>query len=837
MHPCHETDMHTSPHKAGPTRAAKQASPPARQPTQQPAPLSPELALHRALGNRSYGQYLQAKLTVNRPGDLYEQEADRVAEQVMRMPEPVIQRACDCDGTCASCQEEETSQRQPTAEPITPLMQRQEALEPNEERDAERVQRQVDDEEEEDVLQTKEKPGQMSETPPGTASRVQALRGGGQPLTASERSFFEPRFGLDFSRVQVHTDARAAEAAQAVHAQAFTVGRNVVFGAGQYAPGTTHGQRLMAHELTHVVQQAQGRTPSLIVQRQTDVDVDVDEVDRERFPQYTGVTIGDWGLSHALLGGITELTAQERLPQRFHTADAAIAASLEANTALAVIEEYGAFYVYRLGYDTVYQRFNTTNTLVHFTDSPGSQSSANIVARIPALRALITEDGGILTPTHGVGVLMEHSKNFGEYQTDLQSALGNSLAFVAGLQAGLPELEKAKLATMLAVAGNLSTIFPTPFLVGTVEGLAGELVDTLKLLDFREWPAMLEAARKTAQFLTDPNGREAAEALGAEVGKMMAADVNDAMDKGVVYFSYAMGKLIGPIVVEVVLAFLGIEIGLLSIAGKAARISRASVDLLTDGLRASRLLDDIDLDPSRLVAARGLRLAEPPSLEPVEVRIGNETHKMSIVEKNGRRFVRLCSNGCGELAEKIASVLEHFGGGDETRSRLNELRRKLNELSEGEGPDVQQQFEQIEKKFKELVREDPEVAFAVSEVDLEASRRPQVDLDDEFEQEALERFRPRSSDQESQVIWLVARRLVERVREGEGVPHSIYVAGDRSRLLSADEHYPHLDWKSGFRYYVVVVYREGDEHIQYSANYFPDVNEVGTIKAERGPPR
>ncbi len=78
----------------------------------------------------------------------------------------------------------------------------------------------------------------------------------GQPLDARTRAFMEPHFGHDFSQVRVHTDAKAAESARAVNALAYTVGRDVVFGAGRYEPGTSEGRRLMAHELTHVVQQA-----------------------------------------------------------------------------------------------------------------------------------------------------------------------------------------------------------------------------------------------------------------------------------------------------------------------------------------------------------------------------------------------------------------------------------------------------------------------------------------------------------------------------------------------------------------------------------------------------
>ncbi|MBI4000190.1 MAG: DUF4157 domain-containing protein [Nitrospira defluvii] len=82
-----------------------------------------------------------------------------------------------------------------------------------------------------------------------------------RPLDAETRGFFAARFGHDFANVRVHTDVEAAESARSVNALAYTVGRDVVFGAGQYSPNTRAGQRLLAHELTHVVQQT-GRSAS-----------------------------------------------------------------------------------------------------------------------------------------------------------------------------------------------------------------------------------------------------------------------------------------------------------------------------------------------------------------------------------------------------------------------------------------------------------------------------------------------------------------------------------------------------------------------------------------------
>ena len=189
---------------------------------------------------------IQRKLTVNAPGDAYEQEADRVAEQVMRMPEPGatatpavsggvagVQRECACGGSCDDCKKK--------------------------------------------TSETEHAQVRMKAAGPGIAGGIEAppivgdvLRSSGQPLDAGTRAFMEPRFGHDFSKVRVHTDAKAGESARAVQARAYTVGSNVVFGAGEFNPGTDAGQRLMGHELAHVVQQERSDSPGMIQRRETD---------------------------------------------------------------------------------------------------------------------------------------------------------------------------------------------------------------------------------------------------------------------------------------------------------------------------------------------------------------------------------------------------------------------------------------------------------------------------------------------------------------------------------------------------------------------------------------
>src|SRR6185503_19202048 len=214
--------------------------------------------LPQTIGNQSLGRLIQAKLKVSDPDDGYEREADRVADDVMRMPAPmaqggdsplVIQRKCaPCESGAAECpactDEKEGLARKSLTPQITPLVQR-------EANEAEK-----EEEENEEKLQASNDSRAASTASPSVQSHITAFRGGGASLPREVRSFFEPRFGRDLSDVRVHTGAQADGAARSVNALAYTVGRDVIFGHGQYSPTTTEGQRLLAHELTHVVQQA-----------------------------------------------------------------------------------------------------------------------------------------------------------------------------------------------------------------------------------------------------------------------------------------------------------------------------------------------------------------------------------------------------------------------------------------------------------------------------------------------------------------------------------------------------------------------------------------------------
>ncbi len=202
---------------------------------------------------------VQAKLTVGAPDDLYEQEADRVADQVISMapPAPVQRLATGAVEV----------QRDPLAATITPLVQR--AIE-----------------EEEEPLQAKAMQRQTnSSNAPTLETRLNQSQGGGSPLPSETRSFMESRFGTDFSQVRIHTDSASVQMNRELSAQAFTHGRDVYFGAGKFDPSSDSGKHLLAHELTHVVQQTgsaqrklvqrrrRGTTADAAAPEQTDIDV------------------------------------------------------------------------------------------------------------------------------------------------------------------------------------------------------------------------------------------------------------------------------------------------------------------------------------------------------------------------------------------------------------------------------------------------------------------------------------------------------------------------------------------------------------------------------------
>lgn len=195
----------------------------------------------------------QAKLKVSAPDDAYEREADSVAEQVMSMPgrEGASVSAAGAAGG-PDIQRSSSPGEDETRAPLHIMTKGLYGQSCDSAPDRE------EEEEEETVGADVMRKATAGETPRAAGDMRQQLsrsRGGGHPLPAPTRAFMETRFGRDFDDVRVHTDGDAAQMTKDLRAEAFTTGRDIYFRPGMYAPETSAGKRLLAHELTHVVQQ------------------------------------------------------------------------------------------------------------------------------------------------------------------------------------------------------------------------------------------------------------------------------------------------------------------------------------------------------------------------------------------------------------------------------------------------------------------------------------------------------------------------------------------------------------------------------------------------------
>ena len=182
--------------------------------------------------NKAVNNILRAgvhpKLKIGAVNDPAEVEADRVADQVMRMPSSISDAPSVSRGNgreivnrkCEACGDEKTIRRQESGGPnIGATISRSSGTLANE-----------------------------------TASQVVQKLGNGVPLPSSERAFFEPRFGTDLSHVRIHTNSNAQIASKSINAKAFSLGDNIAFANGEYQPGTIQGRSLLAHEITHTLQ-------------------------------------------------------------------------------------------------------------------------------------------------------------------------------------------------------------------------------------------------------------------------------------------------------------------------------------------------------------------------------------------------------------------------------------------------------------------------------------------------------------------------------------------------------------------------------------------------------
>jgi hypothetical protein len=195
---------------------------------------------------------IQAKLTIGEVGDKYEQEADETAQRVVnQINTPTPQQSTQGE----SLQREEMPEEELQMKSESGIIQREDTSEEEE------LQMQPE-------IQRKSDGGGLAATP-NLESSIQQAKGSGQPLADNIREPMENAFGADFSSVNVHTDAQSDQLNQSIQAKAFTTGQDIFFRQGAYDPGSRGGQELIAHELTHVVQQSGGAVQRVQLQHET----------------------------------------------------------------------------------------------------------------------------------------------------------------------------------------------------------------------------------------------------------------------------------------------------------------------------------------------------------------------------------------------------------------------------------------------------------------------------------------------------------------------------------------------------------------------------------------
>ncbi len=214
------------------------------------------LDLQRKYGNREVQRLIssgkiQAALKVSNPNDKHEKEADSVAEKVMRMENE--EKKEEVQTKCKDCENKESIQTKPLVDSITPKIQKQE--QEDEEMQAKHNSKIYRQEQEDEEMQAKSNSNKKSEVSGNIESQIRSAISGGRELPKEINRKFAPKFGVDFSGVKIHNDSTANKLARSTNARAFTYRNHIFFSSGEYSPHTSNGKRLLAHELTHVIQQ------------------------------------------------------------------------------------------------------------------------------------------------------------------------------------------------------------------------------------------------------------------------------------------------------------------------------------------------------------------------------------------------------------------------------------------------------------------------------------------------------------------------------------------------------------------------------------------------------
>lgn len=470
----------------------------------------------RSIGNRAVLKLrsqspirIQRQLAMGRIDDPLEHEADAVAERVMAMTQADVTRQGD------------TGTGQRTCSAAVAAEDR-------------RLRRKATGEARGDAAIS----GAVHET----------LATAGRPLDAQTRGFFEPRFGRDFGDVRIHHDSLADASARSVSALAYTAGNHVVFRRGAFSPETAGGKRLLAHELTHVTQQV-GQ-----IQRQAV------PAPAQSLPPEALVSRDPLGEALGRIARIARSTTIEAQVAAIEAAVAGIDLGSRPNLH-AVIRAISSTF----GADSgpVLTLFLTRLEQAQGPRRPTPEDIARMDRTIGMMavqpRGPYRQYGpGVLLPV--VSQVARPLLPLAEAMENFDAGAGSFIAgMIEGLSGSLNEMQRAQLQTRLSQSQLLSALFPEIFAAGAAVGVVEDVVDAVKgvyhvlgnLGEFLQGMAQLVGAMFSDE--SSAIGR----AVGREMGRSFGARLGTMAEENVFRFTFDLGRLIGPTIVYIVLAFVG----------------------------------------------------------------------------------------------------------------------------------------------------------------------------------------------------------------------------------------------------------------------------------------
>jgi hypothetical protein len=386
--------------------------------------------------------------------------------------------------------------------------------------------------------------GALAQLSSRSADTARAGPSGGQPIEPPIRALMESQIDHDFSDVRVHTGEAAARSAEQLGAVAYTIGRDITFARGQYRPDTAPGRKLLAHELTHVVQQ-RGGEPAMI-QRQPANQADA---------------------LYAALARIRSIAVPFKTEEKVRQINEAVRGVDLTNPSNmdAVISTIGSTF----GAESAEILAQFLGPLDRPAPTPqpyvpSAEEEARLRRQISPMQIQRRGPYG----QYGPGVLIPVLVQPGRHLLPAVEAVGHAFsgagAFVEGLLEGLSgslsEQQREQLAVRLLQSTILNVVFPPVFLAGTAVGVVEDVVDAVKgiyhlITNFRD---VVSGMVELVKALFSPESRAIGRAMGLEVGRDYGRRIAAMSSQNIFEFTFNLGRMIGPTILYTVLAFLGV---------------------------------------------------------------------------------------------------------------------------------------------------------------------------------------------------------------------------------------------------------------------------------------